>query len=73
MAAFKTYQAGAAPAAASQAAPPSPAAPIATQAPAAAPQAPSPARQHAEGRVFASPFAKTLAAERGIDIKVCFL
>lgn len=48
------------------AAPPSPSAPAA---PASAPAtAPAPAAAARKGRVFASPLAKKLAAEKGIDL-----
>lgn len=48
------------------AAPPSPSAP---SAPVAAPAtAPAPAAAARKGRVFASPLAKKLAAEKGIDL-----
>lgn len=43
------------------AAPPAPSAP-------AAPAAPAPAAAARKGRVFASPLAKKLAAEKGIDL-----
>jgi len=67
--AFENYQpsdtaAAAAPPAAAAAAPPPPPAAAAPAPPAAAPAA-------GDGRVLASPFAKKLAAEKGIDLRVC--
>ena len=50
-----------------QAAPPPPPTPPPT--PASPTLTPSPGRDTA-GRLFASPFAKTIAAERGIDLQV---
>ena len=70
--AFENYQpSDAAPAAAPSAPAPAPPQPV----PAAAappPAAPAPAAQPAgDGRVMASPFAKKIAAEKGIDLRVC--
>ena len=53
------------PAAAPSSPPPAPT-PVAA---ASAPSAPAPAG----ARVFATPYAKTLAAEKGIDLKVCMV
>lgn len=54
------------PAAAPSSPPPAPTPVAAASAP---PSAPAPAG----ARVFATPYAKTLAAEKGIDLKVCMV
>jgi pyruvate dehydrogenase E2 component (dihydrolipoamide acetyltransferase) len=71
--AFKNYQATAAPAAPAAVAPSSPkAAPAPVSPPVSAPPlvAGAPSPPPAGGRVFATPFAKKLAADRGIDLQV---
>ena len=39
--------------------------------PAVAPPTPAPATSPSGGRVFATPYARTLAAEKGVDLSVC--
>ena len=68
--AFENYQPSDAAPAAAPPAPPAPAAPTPQPVTAAVAGA---AAVPADGRVLASPFAKKIAAEKGIDLRVCLV